>query len=199
MAGQGKASLVRDKYKVLSANSNTVTGWTYHITTASTITLPDTATLSVGDKVTFTKKLGVVPTIQRFGSALIQSEQGSGITLNFRSNDKLVFIFNGVDWDVNGALTTSPQVLSGGGNIPYGSTCVLITDSGSYTLPDTTSLVNGFELQISWIGGAAPTLNRQGITTLLRRVGLTDTNLVCDVEAKISLYLNKTANIWEIR
>ena len=199
MAGQGKASLVRDKYKILSSNSNVVAGWTYHITTASTITLPDTSTLSVGDKVTFTKKLGVVPTIQRTGTSLIQSEQGSSTALNFKSNNKIELVFNGVDWDVNGVLVTPPEVLSGGGAIPRGVTSVLITDSSTYTLPDATLLNNGFELEVSWTATSVPTLNRQGTTTLLRRRGTTDTNLVCDVEVKISLYLNKTANIWEIR
>lgn len=89
--------------------------------------------------------------------------------------------------------------LSGGGAMVASQTPFFINDSSPYTLPDTTPLTNGFEMEISWTHGAIPTLNRQGSTTLIRRNGITDTNLVCDVETKISLYLNKAANIWEIR
>jgi plastocyanin len=101
MAGQGKASLVRDKYRVLSANSNTVASWTYHVTTASTITLPNTATLSVGDKVTFTKKMGVVPTIQRFGSTvLIKTSLGTDSSVLFDIEAEIIFVWNGTEWEV---------------------------------------------------------------------------------------------------
>lgn len=200
MAGTGKLSRLKTKYKVLSANSGTSVNWTYHITTASTITLPDTATLSVGDWVAFTKQYNVSPTIQRFGpTVLIQSGVTSGSTFLFQSADKIVLVFNGIDWEVVNLGKGSVTILTGGGNISTGTPDVIITDSSSYTLPDTTPLVNGFELQISWFHSAVPTLNRQGTATLLRRLGVTDTNLVCDVETKISLYLNKSANIWEIR
>jgi hypothetical protein len=101
MAGQGKASSVRDKYKTLSANSNTAASWTYHVTTASTITLPNTATLSVGDKVTFTKKIGVVPTIQRFGSTvLIKTSLGTDSSVLFDIEAEIIFVWNGTEWEV---------------------------------------------------------------------------------------------------
>lgn len=200
MAGQGKVSNLKNKYAVLSANSNTNKNWTYHITTASTITLPDTATLVAGDWVAFTKQYSVSPIIQRFGSTvLIQSGVASGATFLFQSSNKIVLVFNGTDWEVINLGKAAVAVLTGGGNISAGTPDIVITDSSFYTLPDTTPLANGFELQISWFHSAVPTLNRQGASTLLRRVGITDTNLVCDVETKISLYLNKSANIWEIR
>jgi hypothetical protein len=101
MAGQGKASLVRDKYKVLSTNSNTAAGWTYHITTAATITLPDTTTLIIGDKVTFTKRLDVIPVIQRSGATvLIKTRLGLDSSVFFDVNAEITFVWNGVEWEV---------------------------------------------------------------------------------------------------
>jgi phage-related tail fiber protein len=91
------------------------------------------------------------------------------------------------------------NVIGGGGQMVYDGFSYLITDSGNFTLPDTTPLTNGVELEISWLEGAVPTLTRHGSTTLLRRDGVTDTFLLCDLQTKISLYLNKAANIWEIR
>jgi hypothetical protein len=101
MAGTGKLSRLKTKYKVLSANSGTSVNWTYHITTASTITLPDSATLSVGDKVVFTKKLGVVPTIQRFGSTvLIKTSLGTDSSVLFDIEAEIIFVWNGTEWEV---------------------------------------------------------------------------------------------------
>ena len=101
MAGTGKLSRLKTKYKVLSANSNTQVDWKYHITTASTITLPDTATLSVGDKVTFTKKIGIIPTIQRFGSTvLIKTKRGSDSSVLFDIEAEIIFVWNGTEWEV---------------------------------------------------------------------------------------------------
>lgn len=101
MAGQGKASNIRDRYRVLSANATTSAGWTYYITTASTITLPDTSTLSVGDKVVFTKKLGIVPTIQRFGSTvLIKTSLGTDSSVLFDIEAEIILVWNGTEWEV---------------------------------------------------------------------------------------------------
>ena len=101
MAGQGKLSELKARKKVLSANSGTNINWTYHITTASTITLPDSSTLSVGDKVVFTKKLGVVPTIQRFGSTvLIKTSIGTDSAVFFDIEAEIIFVWNGVEWEV---------------------------------------------------------------------------------------------------
>ena len=101
MAGQGKVSNLKNKYAVLSANSNTNKNWTYHITTASTITLPDTATLVAGDWVQFTKKLGAEPTIQRFGSTvLIKTRLGTDSAVFFDIESEIIFVWNGVEWEV---------------------------------------------------------------------------------------------------
>lgn len=101
MAGTGKLSRLKNKYKVISSNSNTSVGWSYHLTTASTITLPDTTTISVGDKVTFTKVLGIVPTIQRFGSTvLIKTKRGSDSSVLFDIEAEIIFVWNGIEWEV---------------------------------------------------------------------------------------------------
>lgn len=101
MAGTGKLSRLKNKYKVLTANSDTSINWTYHITTASTITLPDSSTLSVGDKVVFTKKQGIVPTIQRFGSTvLIRTSLGTDSSVLFDIEAEIIFVWNGTEWEV---------------------------------------------------------------------------------------------------
>ena len=101
MAGQGKVSDLENKYKVLSANAQTYANWTYHITTASTITLPDTATLITGAWVKFTKKLGVIPTIQRFGSiVVIKTSIGTDSSVLFDIEAEIIFVWNGVEWEV---------------------------------------------------------------------------------------------------
>ena len=98
---QGKVSNLKNKYAVLSANSNTNKNWTYHITTAPTITLPDTSTLVAGDWVKFTKKLGVEPTIQRFGSTvLIKTTLGTDSSVTFDIEAEVIFVFNGTEWEV---------------------------------------------------------------------------------------------------
>lgn len=101
MAGQGKVSNLKNKYSVLSSNSGTSKNWTYHITTASTITLPDTATLVAGDWVKFTKKIGVIPTIQRFGgSVLIKTVIGNDSSVLFDIESEIIFVWNGVEWEI---------------------------------------------------------------------------------------------------
>ena len=101
MAGQGKVSNLKNKYAVLSANSGTNKNWTYHITTASTITLPDTATLVDGDWVKFTKRIGVVPTIQRFGSTVvIKTALGNDSAIFFDIECEIKIVWNGVEWEV---------------------------------------------------------------------------------------------------
>ena len=102
MAGQGKVSNLKNKYAVLSANSPTNIGWTYHITTAATITLPDSSTAVAGEsRVTFTKKLGVIPTIQRFGSTvLVKTRKGSDSAVFFDIESEIIFVWNGTEWEV---------------------------------------------------------------------------------------------------
>lgn len=101
MAGQGKLSDLKNKHKVLTANAQTYANWTYHITTASTITLPDTTTLSIGAWVKFTKKLDVVPIIQRFGSTVnIKTKKGTDISVFFDVEAEIIFVWNGVEWEV---------------------------------------------------------------------------------------------------
>ncbi len=102
MSGQGKISDLKNKYRVLSANAQTYANWTYHITTASTITLPDSAALSVGAWVKFTKKQGVVPTIQRFGSTVnIKLSDGTLDSAVFYDIDsEIKFVWNGIEWEV---------------------------------------------------------------------------------------------------
>ena len=101
MAGQGKVSNLKNKYAVLSANSDTNKNWTYHVTTASTITLPDTATLVAGDWVKFTKRIGVTPTIQRFGSTvMIKTSIGDDSAVFFDIESEIIFVWNGVEWEV---------------------------------------------------------------------------------------------------
>ena len=95
--------------------------------------------------------------------------------------------------------TGSPKTISGGGAISHKLNNIFILDSSVYILPDVNLLPDGYRIFISWPDGAVPTLNRSGSSTLLRRNGVTDTNLVCNVELAICLYLNKAANIWEIR
>lgn len=101
MAGQGKLSDLKNKYRVLSANAQTYANWTYHITTTSIVTLPDTATLSVGAWVKFTKKIGVSPTIQRFGSTVnIKTKKGVDTSVLFDIEAEIIFVWNGVEWEV---------------------------------------------------------------------------------------------------
>jgi hypothetical protein len=102
MAGQGKVTNLKKKFAVLSSNSPTNIGWTYHITTASTITLPDSSTAVAGEsRVTFTKKLGVIPTIQRFGSTvLIKTDLGTDSSVLFDIEAEIIFVWNGVEWEV---------------------------------------------------------------------------------------------------
>lgn len=91
------------------------------------------------------------------------------------------------------------HVIGGSGQLPYDGYPYWLTSAGPFTLPDTTPLTEGVRLRFSWAHGVVPVLNRNGSATLLRRGGITDTTLECDVETEIALYLNKTANIWEIR
>lgn len=65
-----------------------------------TATLPSTNGLAVGSYLTFFKALNATPTIQRQGTALIQTTSGSDTTLSFDANVQLNFIFNGTDWEV---------------------------------------------------------------------------------------------------
>lgn len=101
MSGQGKISDLKNKYRVLSANAQTYANWTYHITTASTITLPDSAALSIGAWVVFTKKQGVTPTIQRFGSTVnIKTKKGLDSAVLYDIESEIKFVWNGVEWEV---------------------------------------------------------------------------------------------------
>lgn len=101
MAGQGNLSRLKARYATISSNSNTSAGWRYHITTSSTITLPDTATLSVGAWVKFTKKLEIIPTIQRFGSTVvIKTSIGTDSSVLFDIEAEIIFIWNGTEWEV---------------------------------------------------------------------------------------------------
>lgn len=101
MAGQGNLSRLKARYATLSSNSNTSSEWRYHVTTPSTITLPDTATLSIGDCVKFTKKIGVIPTIQRFGSTvLIRTSTGTDTAVFFDIEAEITFVWNGTEWEV---------------------------------------------------------------------------------------------------
>lgn len=101
MAGTGKLSRLNKKYKVINTPSNTNIDWTYHITEAVTVTLPDTTTLSVGDKVTFTKAFNIIPTIQRFGSTVtIKTRRGSDSSVFFDLEAEVIFVWNGIEWEV---------------------------------------------------------------------------------------------------
>lgn len=101
MAGQGRLSRLKDKFATLNANSNTNIGWTYHITTASTITLPNAATAVVGDWIKFTKTLTIVPTIQRQGSTvLIKTKKGTDLSVLFDIESEIIFVWNGTEWEV---------------------------------------------------------------------------------------------------
>ena len=91
------------------------------------------------------------------------------------------------------------HVIGGTGQLPYDGYPYWLTSNGPFTLPDTTPLTEGVRLRFGWSNGLSPVLNRQGTSTVLRRSGVTDTTLECDVETEIALYLNKAANIWEIR
>lgn len=101
MAGQGNLSRLKARYATISSNSNTSAGWRYHITTATTITLPDSATLTVGDCVKFTKTIGVVPTIRRFGGVvLIRTSTGTDTAVFFDIEAEITFVWNGTEWEV---------------------------------------------------------------------------------------------------
>lgn len=101
MAGTGKLSRLSKKYKVINIPSNVNIDWTYHITEAVTITLPNTASLSIGDKVTFTKAFNIVPTIQRFGSTVtIKTRRGSDSSVLFDIDAEVIFVWNGTEWEV---------------------------------------------------------------------------------------------------
>lgn len=101
MAGQGKASRLKSKYAVLSSNSSTNVNWTYHITSAATITLPNVGSLSVGDKVTFTKEYNIIPTIQRQGvSELIKVRKKSDTAVFFDIESEIIFVWDGSNWRV---------------------------------------------------------------------------------------------------
>lgn len=96
-----KLSRLKDKFKIIENNEQTYVGWTYHIVAPVTVTLPDTAGIDVGDKVTFTKKLNIVPTIQRFGSTvIIQTQFQSDSAVFFDVEAEIIFVWNGTTWEV---------------------------------------------------------------------------------------------------
>lgn len=96
-----KLSRLKDKFKIIENNEQAYIGWTYHIAAAVTVTLPDTTTLDIGDKVTFTKKLNIVPTIQRFGSTvIIQTQYQSDSAVFYDVEAEIIFVWNGVAWEV---------------------------------------------------------------------------------------------------
>lgn len=100
MAGQANLQRVSERFSLISANTTTVALWTYHITTDSTITLPDPSTLSVGDPVKFTKNIGVIPTIQRNSTELIKTVKGSDTSVLFDIEAEIIFVWNGTEWEV---------------------------------------------------------------------------------------------------
>lgn len=101
MAGQAKLSDLKNRYAVVSADTQTQINWTYHITTTSTMTLPNTVSLSTGAWVKFTKQLNVSPTIRRFGSSVnIRTSVGVDNSIIFDIPSEIIFIWNGVEWEV---------------------------------------------------------------------------------------------------
>jgi hypothetical protein len=100
MAGQVNLQRVVERFSVISANTTAIALWTYHITTASTITLPNPATLAVGDWVKFTKKIGVIPTIQRNNTELIKTVRESDTTVFFDIEAEIIFVWDGMEWEV---------------------------------------------------------------------------------------------------
>lgn len=91
------------------------------------------------------------------------------------------------------------HVIGGTGQLPYDGYPYWLTSNGPFTLPDTTPLTDGVRLRFAWAHGVTPVLNRNGSTTVMRRGTFTDTTLECDVQTEIALYLNKSADTWEIR
>lgn len=85
---------------VQNANFTAVTFTRYWIQGNVTATLPSTNSLATGSYVTFFKALSATPTIQRQGTALIQTTSGSDTNISFDANVQLTFIYNGTDWEV---------------------------------------------------------------------------------------------------
>lgn len=100
MSGQANLQRVIDRFAVLSANTTAFVLWSYHITNASTITLPDPATIDVGDWVRFTKAIGVVPTIQRNNTEVIKTVIGDDTAVYFDIESEIIFVWNGTEWEV---------------------------------------------------------------------------------------------------
>jgi len=100
MAGQANLQRVVERFSVVSANTTAIALWTYHITTASTITLPNPATLAIGDWVKFTKKIGVIPTIQRNSTEEIKTDLGNDTAVFFDIEAEIIFVWNGTEWEV---------------------------------------------------------------------------------------------------
>lgn len=92
------------------------------------------------------------------------------------------------------------NVIGGSGQLGYNGYPYWVTSAGPFTLPDTTPLTEGALLDLAWPSALAPVFNRHGSTTVIELpTGEQDTTLECDAVTSIRLYLNKTANKWEVR
>lgn len=110
--------------------------------------------------------------------------------LRKKSNSELDF-----EW-----FSLDPITVSTPGALPVNAVAFFLTSNGPFTLPDVTPLVDGHRLSFAWRRGLVPVLNRFGSTTVLELPNGTQNTFVnCDVAVEIELYLNKTANKWEIR
>lgn len=92
------------------------------------------------------------------------------------------------------------NLLGGSGQMVFNGNPYWITSNGPHILPDATPLTEGVSLKFAWRRGLVPVLQRNGSTTVLELPdGTQNTFVNCDVTTEIELYLNKTANKWEIR